>query len=211
MAETLKKAGYITGMFGKWHLGSNDQHPSERGFDKAIMSAGAHYGFKTDPSLDHDPDQYLSDFLCDNALQFIEESHQSEKPFFLYFPDFLVHKPLDAKPEYLEYFEKKQNGKYHKSSVAAAMTKSLDDTVGRILKKLAELGIEEETFVVFTSDNGGLDYIEDGEKEKNTSNHPLRGRKGTEWEGGMRVPYIFRWPERIPGGSVSKHNIINVD
>ena len=211
IAETLKNAGYTTGMFGKWHLGNGDQHPSMRGFDYAIESAGAHYNFKTDPPVELAPDQYLSDFLGDNAIKFIEECHKSQKPFFLYFSDFLVHKPLDAKPEYLKYFQNKTKGKYQKNPVAAAMTKSLDDTVGRILETLAKLGIEEETFVVFTSDNGGLGYAEDGKKEANTSNHPLRGTKGMEFEGGMRVPYIFCWPGKIQAGSVSKENIINVD
>ncbi|VGO18003.1 sulfatase [Pontiella sulfatireligans] len=211
LAETLKKAGYTTGMFGKWHLGKADQSPSNRGFDQAIESAGKHYNFTTTPPMEHDPDQYLSDFLCDNAVKFIKESHRSGKPFFLYYPDFLVHGPFETKPEYLKYFQNKPKGEHQKSPIAAAMTKALDDSIGRILDTLEKLGIEDETFVVFTSDNGGLGYPEDGKRDENTSNYPLRGTKGMEFEGGMRVPYIFRWPGKIPANTVSKQNIINVD
>ena len=211
IAESLKRAGYRTAMFGKWHLGVGDQHPGMRGFDEAVESHGKHFGFVTDPPVEHDPDQYLSDFLAQRAVDFIQKSHTAGEPFFLYLPDFLVHGPFEAKPEYLEHFARKTPGRNQHSPVGAAMTKSLDDTVGRVLDKLDELEIAENTFVVFTSDNGGLSYPEDGIHEENTSNRPLRGRKGTEFEGGFRVPYIFRWPGRIPAGSISHDPIIGVD
>jgi arylsulfatase A-like enzyme len=211
VAESLQKAGYATAMFGKWHLGKNDQHPSKRGFDVAIESAGKHFGFETDPHVEHEPDQYLSDFLAEQAVKFIKQSHTARKPFFLYFPDFLVHGPFETKDEYLDHFQRKQPGKNQRSPIAGAMIKSLDDSVGRIVGTLDELGIAENTLVVFASDNGGLAYPEDGRRPDNTSNLPLRGQKGSEFDGGLRVPYIFCWPRKIPAGTVCHEVISGVD
>ena len=211
LAETLKKAGYVTAMFGKWHLGRGNQHPSHRGFDVAIESHGRHFGFQTDPPYKHDPDQYLSDFLADHAVEFMRQAHQSGKPFFLYFADFLVHKPLQAKKKYLEYFSKKKPGRYHHSVVAAAMIKSLDDTVGRLLQTVDELGISNNTLVVFMSDNGGLAYPEDGARPNNTSNYPLRAQKGSEFDGGLRVPFICRWTGQIPADTLCHEVVTGVD
>ncbi len=92
----MKRAGYATGMFGKWHLGNDAQHhPGKRGFDEAIESSGRHFNFQTDPPTPHDPDAYLADFLTDKAVDFIRR-HKSE-PFFLYLPHFGVHSPFQAK------------------------------------------------------------------------------------------------------------------
>ncbi len=211
IAEALKKAGYATAMFGKWHLGTGDQHPGKRGFDEAIESHGKHFGFATDPSVEYDPDQYLSDFLADRAIDFMDRSHAAGKPFFLYLPDFLVHAPLETKQKYLDHFAAKKPGRYQRSPAAGAMIMSLDDTVGRIMARLDELDIDDNTLLIFTSDNGGLSYQEDGPRDENTSNRPLRGRKGSEFEGGLRVPYIFRWPGRIPAGTACHEPIIGVD
>ncbi len=211
IAESLKKRGYATAMFGKWHLGVKSQHPSQRGFDVAIVSHGKHFGFTTTPPAEHPSGQYLSDFLADRAVHFIRRCHKEQRPFFLYFPDFLVHKPLEAKEAYLDHFEKKRPGKHQRSPVAGAMIKSLDDTVGRIVGTLDELGLSQNTLVVFTSDNGGLAYAEDGDRTENSSNLPLRGRKGSEFDGGLRVPFIFRWPGTIPQGTTCHEVICGVD
>lgn len=211
VAENLKQAGYRTAMFGKWHLGSGDQHPSRRGFDVAIESHGSHFGFKTDPAIDHAADQYLSDFLSDQAASFIRDSARTEQPFFLYYADFLVHKPFEAKKEYLKYFGDKQPSKHHKSPMAASMIKSLDDSVGKIMRALDDCGESDNTLFLFTSDNGGLSYEEDGDKKSNTSNFPLRGRKGSEYEGGYRVPWIVRWPGKTPAGKTCDVPIHQVD
>ena len=211
IAENLKQAGYRTAMYGKWHLGTKDQHPSQRGFDEAIESHGHHFDFKTDPKLDHDDDQYLSDFLSDKAASFIKTSAESDKPFFLYYADFLVHKPLEAKERYLKEFGDKPPTKNQKSVMAAAMVKSLDDSVGKILAALDESGEAENTLVIFTSDNGGLAYEEDGKKDANTSNQPLRGYKGSEYDGGTRVPWIVRWPGMTPRGAECNETIHQVD
>ena len=211
LAENLKKAGYRTAMYGKWHLGTKDQHPSQRGFDEAIESHGQHFGFKTEPEFDHDDGQYLSDFLSDKAASFVKASAESDRPFFLYYADFLVHKPLEAKEKYLKEFGDKQPTKNQKSAMAAAMIKSLDDSVGKILAALDACGEADNTLVVFTSDNGGLAYEEDGKRDANTSNFPLRDYKGSEYDGGMRVPWIVRWPGKTPPGVKCDETIHQVD
>ena len=212
IGETMQKAGYATAMFGKWHLGPrNTQHPSMRGFDIAIESSGHHFNFTSHPEVEHSKEDYLSDVLTDQAIKFIDKSHQAKKPFFLYEADFLVHAPLETKEKYLEYFRNKPKGKNQKSPYAAAMIKSLDDSVGRIMDKLDELGITDNTLFIFTSDNGGLGYEEDGKRKNNTSNAPLKGQKGMEFDGGLRVPYIFSWPGHIPEDTLNTNPIIGVD
>jgi arylsulfatase A-like enzyme len=211
IAEVLKSGGYRTAMFGKWHLGNNDQHPSKRGFDVAIESSGAHFNFKTNPEFDHGSDEYLSDYLSDRAADFIKGNMGDSSPFFLYYADFLVHKPFEAKETYLASFSQKPPSKNQKSPMAAAMTKALDDSVGKIVKSLKAAGKAENTMIIFTSDNGGLSYEEDGLRDQNTSNLPLRGRKGSEYEGGIRVPWIVKWPGQIPQNTTSSMPVHHVD
>jgi arylsulfatase A-like enzyme len=212
IAETLKRAGYATGMFGKWHLGNKPaHHPSQRGFDEAIASAGEHFGFKTDPRVKHPPEQYLADFLTDRAIEFIER-HKHE-PFFLYLPHFVVHSPHDAKQDLVDRFRNKPAAGGHHDPTYAAMIASLDDSVGRILKTLDDTGLAEKTLVIFSSDNGGVGgYRRAGlDKEGITDNAPLKGGKGMLAEGGVRVPYIFRWKDTIKPGRASATPINSVD
>lgn len=217
LSNAMKDAGYATAMFGKWHLGEDDgYHPLKRGFDDAFTSAGRHFNFKTNPPVDHPKDAYLADFLTDNAVRFITE-HKDE-PFYLYLPHFGVHAPYQAKQEYIEKFKNKPvpEGSGHNNPVYAAMIYSVDESVGRIMKTLDDLGLAENTLLIFSSDNGGVGgYAREGLVEKGqkgvTDNTPLRGGKGMLYEGGVRVPMIWRWPGHIAKGKKSGEPIISVD
>lgn len=212
-AQSLQKAGYKTGMFGKWHLGKGDAfHPGQRGFDEAIEASGQHYDFNTDPKTDYPKGTYLADFLTDKATDFIRR-HKDE-PFLLYLPHYGVHAPYQAKKELIEKFKKKQGVGGHDDPVYAAMLASVDESVGKILALLDELKLSKNTLVIFTSDNGGVGgYVREGVKKSGdvTDNAPLRGGKGMLYEGGIRVPYIFRWPGKIAGNSTCAEPINSVD
>jgi arylsulfatase A-like enzyme len=128
-----------------------------------------------------------------------------EGPFFLYLPHFAVHKPLEAKDNLIAKFKTKPPAGRHNNPTYAAMIASVDESVGRVLALLDELKLAENTLVIFASDNGGVGgYVREGVKQAGdvTDNAPLRGGKGMLYEGGFRVPYIFRWPGRIPSGTV---------
>jgi arylsulfatase A-like enzyme len=211
VADALKAAGYKTGLFGKWHLGSGPYHPAKRGFEQAIVSMGRHFDFVTDPKVAYPDGTYLADFLSEQALRFIEDNRQ--QPFFLYLPHFGVHTPLQAKKELIAKYEKKAAAGGHKDPVYAAMIDSVDQSVGRILAKLDEWKLAEQTVVIFSSDNGGVGgYEAAGVKAKSiTHNAPLRGGKGMLYEGGVRVPFIVRWPGVVPKGSVCDEPTIHVD
>lgn len=213
IAQSLKKAGYATGMFGKWHLGEGDPyHPSKRGFGEAIVSMGVHFDFVTHPPVEYPKGAYLTDFLTDKAVDFIRR--HKEGPFFLYLPHFAVHKPLEAKDILIAKFKTKPPVGGHNNPTYAAMIASVDESVGRVLALLDELKLAENTLVIFASDNGGVGgYVREGVKQAGdvTDNAPLRGGKGMLYEGGIRVPYIFRWPGKIPSGTVCDQPINSVD
>jgi arylsulfatase A-like enzyme len=199
-------------MFGKWHLGNDaEHHPGKRGFDEAIESAGRHFNFVTNPKTDYPQGEYLADFLTDRAIDFIQR-HQGE-PFFLYLPHFGVHSPHQAKEELIERFKKEPPAGGHLDPTYAAMIASVDESIGRIMAKLDELGIAENTLVIFSADNGGVGgYPSAGlDKQGITDNAPLKGGKGMLYEGGVRVPYIFRWKGQIEPGKTNSTPIISVD
>lgn len=223
IGSALKEAGYRTGYFGKWHTGWGgpipldawpDQVPSMLGFDESALCDHDHYNIKIwpEPEMPIPPDKYLSDYLADRAADFIERNQS--QPFFLYYSDFLVHVPLDAPKERIEKYQKKPVSGFQTNAVYAAMVESLDKSCGRILDKLDELGLTDNTLVVFTSDNGGV-----ASNKKNgyeyadglTSNYPLRGMKGMFTEGGIRVPTIARWPGHIRPGICTDEPVIGVD
>jgi len=215
VANVLRRAGYATGMFGKWHLGQKGpHHPGRRGFDEALVSMGRHYDFVTDPPVDHPRGQYLADFLTDRAVDFI--GRHKARPFFLYVPHFGVHSPYDAKPKLVARFEDKPPVDGHRNPTYAAMIASVDASVGRIVRALEEAGIAERTVVLFSSDNGGVGgYAREGLRERSagdvTDNAPLRSGKGSLYEGGIRVPLIVRWPNVTPPGTTCDVPTIHVD
>jgi arylsulfatase A-like enzyme len=217
IADQLKQAGYATGMFGKWHIGQKGPYlPGRRGFDEAIVSMGKHFGFVTDPPTPHAKDEYLADFLTDKAVDFIRR--HKEGPFFLYLPHFGVHSPHDAKPELVARFKGKPRAGGHRDPTYAAMIASVDESVGRVMRTLDELGLADDTVLCFTSDNGGVGgYGREGLRDANrgkgdvTDNAPLRSGKGSLYEGGTRVPLVIRWPEVALAGAACDVPTIHVD
>ncbi len=212
LGQAMKRAGYKTALFGKWHLGQDPQHhPLARGFDEAVTSMGRHFDFATQPKVEYPKGTYLADYLTDRAVDFLTR-HKGE-PFFLCLHHFAVHAPLQGKPELIEKFQPKPAAGGHKNPTYAAMIASLDESVGRVLKALDELKLAENTLVVFTSDNGGVGgYAREGIEARDiTDNAPLRSGKGSLYEGGVRVPYIFRWPGKIKPGTTSDEPITSVD
>ena len=209
LGTAFHNAGYATAMYGKWHV-SNERktHPQKYfGFDEAFVSAGAHYKAKSNPPVKLPDGMMIEELYTQKAMDFMERAAKADKPFFIYMPYFLVHHPAQARPDYIAHFRKKleniervKGGK--ELEVTAAMTKMLDDFSGRLLGKIHELGIDDNTIVLFTSDNGSYDRNLVG---------GYRGRKGDTYDGGMRVPYIFKWPGRIKAGSESGERIIGVD
>ena len=229
IANALKAAGYQTAFIGKWHLGeAPETWPEHRGFDLNIGGCGhghppSYFSPYRFPNLADGPrGEYLNDRLTEEALRFIERS--KDKPFFLYLPHYAVHNPMQAKAEVIAKYKVKaasrpaigpefitDNGRQVRQvqnhPIYAAMVESLDESVGRVLSKLTELGLDKNTVVIFTSDNGGLSTSEGTP----TSNLPLRGGKGWPYEGGVREPLLVKWPGVIPSDSVSREPMISTD
>ena len=206
-AHVAQDAGYRTGTIGKWHL-SDD--PLPYGFD--FNFAGTHSGsppkgyFPPHPKApglqgDLPTDEYLTDRLSDEAIGFIDRN--KTQPWFLYLTHFAVHTPLQAKEELTKKYEAKQKGELHNHAVMAAMIQSVDEGVGKILAKLDELGLTDKTAIVFTSDNGGYGPA--------TSMAPLKGYKGTYYDGGIREPFFVNWPGVVEAGTTCNTPIISVD
>ncbi len=204
-AQCLQDAGYTTATMGKWHL-SND--PVSYGFHVNI--GGTHSGSPPRgyypphnvPGLKDAPkDEYLTDRLSEEAVKFIRRN--KHQPWFLYLTHFAVHTPLNAKRELVAKYEAKPPGKLHHHVAMATMIQAVDDGVGRIRAALDELGLEQNTIIVFYSDNGGYFGA--------TDMAPLRGYKGTYYEGGIRVPFFVKWPGVVRPGASSDEPIIGVD
>jgi arylsulfatase A-like enzyme len=196
LAEALKAAGYVTGIFGKWHLAGADGAPPEaQGFDVVHESYAGWRDATPDPA---NPKGIYS--LTRAAGEFMAKHR--DRPFFAYVSHYAIHTALQAKPATLDKFKAKPPGQQHSHPLYAACLADLDDGVGLLLKQLAELGLERKTLVIFTSDNGGT---------QQSSQEPLRGNKGCYYEGGIREPFIARWPGVIPAGSRCDVPVINVD
>ncbi len=197
--DALKAAGYATGYFGKWHLGPEaTAGPDKRGYDVTARSLGEEFRAWRETKA---PGPKRIDLLTDQTLWFVERN--ASRPFFVTLSHHAVHIPLEATPEAVEKYRKKpkpDTGVNH--PVYAGMVENLDQSIGRIMAALDELGIAEKTLVVFTSDNGGLRKIYTGVGEVVSTNAPLRDEKGTIYEGGIRVPMIVRWPGVVKPGTV---------
>ncbi|MCP4192755.1 MAG: sulfatase [Planctomycetaceae bacterium] len=221
VAEKLREAGYRTGFLGKWHLGTETYYyPEHQGFD--VNVAGRDYGapgsyfypfegswqipttgkklYKKSPLAGREGD-YLVDRLAEEAEKFIRDSRK--QPFFLMLSHYAVHAPLQGKPEKLDRYNQVAPTQRQGPPHYAAMVESVDDSVGRVMKTLRDLDLENRTLVIFTSDNGGF--------AKATDNSPLRANKGTNYEGGIRVPVIIKWPGKTKPTSVSSEPIISTD
>ncbi len=221
LAKAMKAAGYATFFAGKWHLGPEGWWPENQGFDinRGGVDQGGPYGGKKyfspydNPRLtDGPPGEHLTDRLATETVKFIEAN--KDQPFFAYYSFYDVHTPLMAREDLRKKYEAKRTrlglaekwGREHERDVRlvqehavyAAMVEAMDLAVGKVLAKLDELGLRENTLVIFTSDNGGLSTSEGWP----TSNFPLRGGKGWMYEGGIREPLLVRWPAVVKPGSV---------
>ncbi len=199
LAEMLGRAGYTSARFGKWHIGDDNQ-----GFD--VSSANGEPGFIT--NLEGNEQRFYNDTLVAQKLtsagiDFITEN--KDNPFFLYLAHWEVHGPMAATRDRIDYFRKKKekNGVEGMSPVYAAEVEQLDLCVGRIVTHLEELGLAENTILIFTSDNGGV--------IPTTTNIPLRAGKGTFYEGGIRTAFCIKWPGMIEPGRVSDIPVYGVD
>jgi len=208
IAEALKPLGYATASIGKWHLGGPEYYPDKHGFDLNLggtdrgqpPSYFAPYKIATLP--EGPAGEFLTDRESAEACKFIEQNRA--RPFFLYLPHYAVHTPIMAKKEVVAKYQAKiKPGQAQSNAAYAGLVESVDDSVGRLLRKLADLNLEDRTVIFFTSDNGGLMRI--------TDNAPLRAGKGSAYEGGVRVPLIIKWPGVTKPGTTNETPVISVD
>ena len=224
VAEVLKTAGYTTGCVGKWDMSKRRYQeklvPNAQGFDYYYGALGANDANKV--TLWHNREKLettedmagLTKLYTDKSIEFLEENH--EKPFFLYLAHTMMHVVIDATDEYRD-----RTGK----GIYADTLEELDAETGRLLAKLDELGLSEDTVVLFTSDNGPWSNDSADQHSKNAkyvewtkgpeipwgSSGPLRGAKASTWEGGVRVPGIIRWPGQVPAGATSDAIVSTLD
>ncbi len=204
IAEILKQVGYQTAAYGKWHNGMQPPyHPNSRGFDDYYGFTSGHWGNYFSPMLEHNGKivkgkGFLVDDLTDHGLDFIQKNQ--EEPFFLYLPYNTPHSPMQVPDEYWNSFQGRNlEMKYHGEEeenenftrAALAMVENIDYNVGRVTSKLKELKLEENTIIIYLSDNGpnGWRY-----------NDGMRGKKGSTDEGGVRSPFFIQWKGKIPAG-----------
>jgi arylsulfatase B len=225
LADRMKAAGYRTGLVGKWHLGGTPlYHPQKRGFDEFYgFTHEGHFFFPppyrgavtrlrvTEPPYDEEnpilrgtepivEKEYLTDAFAREANGFIERN--KTRPFFLYLALNAIHSPMQAPVPLLKKFEYIRD---EHRRLFAAMTASMDNAVGAVLGKLKDAGLEENTLVIFLSDNGGPTA------ELTSSNVPLRGGKGQLYEGGIRIPFMIQWKGRFAGGRVVEDPVTSLD
>jgi arylsulfatase A-like enzyme len=236
LAEALRAAGYRTAFLGKWHLGPSEEYwPEAQGFELNVgghhrgSPPGGYFAPYRNPKLTDGPDgEHLTTRLTDEALKILQQFR--DEPFLLYLSFYTVHTPLQAPPDLVEKYQRKAAATEGQPEFAgeeqvwpidrprrvrilqrhatyAAMVETMDTSVGRVLDQLQQLGLDDRTVVCFMSDNGGLSTSEGSP----TSNLPLRGGKGWMYEGGIREPYIIRWPGVTQPGSQCDTPVISVD
>lgn len=226
LADALREAGYSTIHIGKWHLGEEENYwPENRGFDINIGgwrvgapqlrgdSCNGYFSPYCNPRLEDGPEgEYLTERLADEAVKYIESRKGKKEPFFLNFWFYNVHTPLQAREEKIKKFEALSgNSTEHSNPVYAAMIEHTDEAIGKVMKTLKEAGFDNNTIILFTSDNGGLCAMHRDTGKPITSNSPLRSGKGDIYEGGVRVPFIFRWNKKIKPNTVNDTPIISCD
>ncbi len=222
IADAMKKQGYSTGMIGKWHMGFEEKfHPNDRGFDffYGFLSGSRSY-FPLSNTVDDERrykdnlrlndaiinesemDFYTTDLFTDKAVEFMKDSKEKEKPFFLYLSYNAIHHPLHALPKDLEAYK---DLKDPVRRVSGAMTASLDRSFGKLLDYLEAHNLRENTLVVWVNDNGGQG------DQMHTNNWPLRGYKGSETEGGIRVPFLLSMPKTLAENVKYELPVISLD
>lgn len=215
LAEALQAAGYETGHFGKWHLGREPYDPLAQGFGVDLPHtagpgpSGGYLGpWRFWPDMGQEG-EHIEDRMAIEASQFMREHR--DRPFFLNYWCFSVHAPIQGKPELVDKYRAKADPSYaQRNPIYGAMVESLDDAVGTLLATIDELGIADNTIIVFFSDNGGMVHrFNDGVSV--TSNAPLRSGKSSIYEGGIREPLIVVWPGRVEPGSRSEEIVQSVD
>jgi arylsulfatase A-like enzyme len=211
VADMLRKQGYGTAVIGKWHVGIEPEyHPLKRGFDEfyGFLGHGAHDYFDLKITSEFNSiyrnekpindTGYLTDNLARESVSFIER-HQN-RPFFLYLPFNAVHWPLQALEKYIKRFNTGDKNR----DIYLAMLTSMDEAVGKVLDALKRTGADENTLIIFFSDNGGA-------RRNFANNGALRDFKHSVYEGGIRVPFIVRWAGRLPKGTVCNEPVISLD
>lgn len=204
IADVFRQAGYATGAFGKWHNGMQyPYHPNGRGFDEFYGFCSGHWGDYFSPPLEHNgrPVQgkgFCIDDFTDQAMRFIESAVKEDQPFFAYLPYNTPHSPMQVPDPYWEKFESAELQMRHRIPAreniahvrcALAMCENIDFNVGRLLTRIEQLGVSENTIVVYFCDNGPNGARWNGD---------MKGRKGSTDEGGVRSPLLVRWPAKIP-------------
>ncbi len=218
--QYLTKLSFKSAHFGKWHLGQEDHFPELRGFD--LNFGGCDLGQPPsffDPYLppDNNSDyiipnikaRSIGEYLTDREGYEIEQfiiDNKSER-FFVHWAPYAVHTPIQAKDSLIQKYKSKDSGRQNNATYAA-MVESLDQNIGMVLKTLDSLNLSNNTIIIFTSDNGGLIGNPDN---LITNNFPLRSGKGYPYEGGIRIPTIIKWPDKIKSGSVSDFPIMSID
>lgn len=205
LAAPLAKAGYSTACVGKWHLGGGDYAADQRGFGESFASAHIGPGSMFAPFQITVPGvtdgDYLTDVLTDGAERFIERNRDT--PFFLYMSYYSVHAPIQARPQLIDSYAGRNDPSGRDNAVYAAMVEGVDHSVRRLMAKLEQLRLAENTTVFFFSDSGGV--------SRRAFNGGFRSGKGYLWEGGIREPLIVRWPGTVQPGSVEDTPVASVD